>query len=57
MGISIKTKGCGDYDSAFYQLSNEMHDSLLTFALSVSPQVRKAEKVALDRQRDAKQKS
>ena len=51
-----QNEGGGDYDGAFHRLSNEMHDSLLTFALSVSPQVRKVEKVALDMQRDAKQK-
>ena len=51
-----QNEGGGDYDGAFHRLSNEMHDSLLTFTLCVSPQVRKAEKVALDRQRDIKQK-
>ena len=39
---------------AFHQLLPDMHDSLLEFALSIAPEIRKAEKVALDRQREAK---
>ena len=43
-------------DGAFHRLSPEMHDSLLEFALSIAPEVRQAERVALDRQREAKQR-
>ena len=33
-----------------------MHDSIITFALSVSPEVRKNEKVAFDKQQEAKKR-
>ena len=45
-----------DNNGAFLKLTPEMHDSLLTFALSLSPEVRKDEKAALDRQREAKKR-
>ena len=43
-------------NGAFHRLSPEMRESLLLFALKASPEVRKAEKIALDRQRAAKKK-
>jgi hypothetical protein len=43
-------------NGAFHCLSPEMRESLLLFALKASPEVRKAEKIALDRQRAAKKK-
>ena len=45
-----------DNNGTFYQLSPDMHDSLLEFALRIAPEIRKAEKVALNRQREAKQR-
>jgi hypothetical protein len=45
-----------DNNGAFLKLTPEMHDSLLTFALGLSPEVRKDEKVALDKQREAKKR-
>ena len=43
-------------DGAYHMLSPEMRTSLLEFALKKSPQVRKAEKAALEKQRAAKKK-
>ena len=43
-------------DGAYHQLSNNMCQSLLQFALNVAPIVRKSEKVALDKQRESKRK-
>ena len=40
----------------YHQLPPDMHNSLLKFALSIAPEVRKAEGVALDRQRAAKRR-
>ena len=40
----------------YHQLPADMHNSLLKFALNIAPEVRKAEGVALDRQRAAKRK-
>jgi len=41
-------------NGAYLRLPKEMHDSLLRFAIGAAPQVRKAEKVALDKQRARK---
>jgi hypothetical protein len=41
-------------DGAYHQLSNEMRQSLLQFALNVAPTVRKSERISLDKQRDSK---
>ena len=38
----------------FYQISDKMRDSLLTFALGMAPEVRKRETAAVKRQREAK---
>ncbi len=43
-------------NGAYHQLSNNMHQSLLQFALNVAPIVQKSEKVALDKQRESKRK-
>jgi hypothetical protein len=43
--------GC---DGAYHRLSQNMRQSLMRFALSTAPVVRKAEKTALDKQREAK---
>ena len=41
---------------AFLKLPGDLHDSLLTFDLSLAPEVRKAERNALHRQRAAKER-
>lgn len=41
-------------DGRYFKLPDEMKQSLLTYALSISPKVRKEEKEALERQREAK---
>ena len=41
-------------DGAYHRLSDEMRSSLLTFALQLAPVIRKSEKTALDKQREAK---
>ena len=51
-----RSKQCDEDDGLFHRLPKEMHDSLLTFALSVAPKVRESEEKALDRQREAKKK-
>jgi hypothetical protein len=43
-------------DGAYHQLSHEMKQSLLQFALNVAPSVRKSEKLSLDKQQDSKRK-
>jgi hypothetical protein len=43
-------------DGAYHRLSHQMRQSLMRFALSVAPAVRKAEKTALEKQQDAKKK-
>lgn len=43
-------------DGAYHKLPPKMRESLLEFALKKSPEVRKAEKVALEKQREAKKK-
>ena len=53
--FSCNTKNPNN-DRTFYQLSPDMHDSLLKLALSIAPGIRKAEKVALNRRREAKQR-
>ena len=45
-----------DKDGTCHQLSPDMHTSLLEFALSIASEIRKAEKVKLNRQREAKQR-
>ena len=42
------------HDGAYHQLSHEMRQSLLQFALNIAPAVRKTEKISLDKQRDSK---
>jgi hypothetical protein len=44
------------HDGAYHQLSYEMQQSLLQFALNVAPSVRKSEKLSLDKQQDSKRK-
>ena len=51
-----RSKQCDEDDGLFHRLPKEMHDSLLTFALSVAPKVRESEEKALARQREAKKK-
>ncbi len=41
-------------NGAFHQLSTEMHDSLLRFALKSDPEVRKSEEAAMNKQQNAK---
>ena len=41
-------------DGRYFKLPDDMKQSLLTYALSISPKVRKEEKEALERQREAK---
>ena len=48
--------GGSSKNGAYHQLSNNMRQSLLQFALNVAPIVRKSEKVALDKQRESKRK-
>ena len=51
--FTCKIEDCS-HDGAYHQLSNEMRQSLLQFALNVAPAVRKSEKISLDKQRDSK---
>ena len=44
----------GNEDGMYYQISDEMRDSLVTFALGIAPEVRKKETEAVKRQREAK---
>jgi hypothetical protein len=46
----------GNKDGAYSQLPQDIHDSLLEFALSIAPEVRKREATAVNRQRTAKLK-
>ena len=46
----------GTSDGAYLKLSPDMRQSLLRFALSIAPRVRKSEKTALDKQHEAKKK-
>ena len=46
----------GNKDGAYSQLPQGIHDSLLEFALSIAPEVRKREAAAVNRQRTAKLK-
>jgi len=43
-------------NGAYHQLPPDRHESLLRFALSIAPEVRKSESAALDRQRKAKKR-
>jgi hypothetical protein len=43
-------------DGTYHKLPPDMRESLLRFALSIAPAIRKAEKTALDKQREAKKK-
>lgn len=45
-----------ELNGAYYQLSDEMRTSLLTYPLNISPDVRKSERTALEKQRKAKRR-